>query len=129
MRLATSVSRAALMSLGTCFGKFTKNGTFRLEITCLDYLAQYAQYKVWVKPSAEMTFLYGNHVLKGGLGRITDATPKNQGVVIFNMADLPLGFGVTAYSTTECRRLDPTAIVVFNQADGGEYLREEDAIA
>jgi ribosome biogenesis protein Nip4 len=25
-----------------CFGKFTKSGKFKLQITCLDYLAQYA---------------------------------------------------------------------------------------
>jgi hypothetical protein len=34
------------------------------------------------------------------------------------------GFGVTARSTVEVRRLDPTAITVFRQADAGEYLRE-----
>jgi len=34
------------------------------------------QYKVWVKPSAELSFLYGNHVLKAGLGRITENTPQ-----------------------------------------------------
>lgn len=37
-----------------------------------------------------------------------------------------LGFGVTAKSTQECRKLDPTAICVFHQADVGEYLRDED---
>ena len=36
--------------------------------------------QVWVKPSAEMQFLYGNHVLKSGLGRITEATPAYTGV-------------------------------------------------
>jgi 60S ribosome subunit biogenesis protein NIP7 len=34
------------------------------------------------------------------------------------------GFGVTARSTAEVRKLDPTAITVFRQADAGEYLRE-----
>lgn len=34
------------------------------------------------------------------------------------------GFGVTARSTAETRRLDPTSITVFRQADVGEYLRE-----
>lgn len=46
MRQATSVSRDTLLSLGTCFGKFTKSGKFRLHITALDYVSQYA--KVWV---------------------------------------------------------------------------------
>lgn len=43
MRQATSVSRDTLLSLGTCFGKFTKTGKFRLHITALDYIAQYAK--------------------------------------------------------------------------------------
>lgn len=34
------------------------------------------------------------------------------------------GFGVSARSTAETRKLDPTAITVFRQADIGEYLRE-----
>lgn len=34
------------------------------------------------------------------------------------------GFGVTARSTAEARRLEPTGIVCFRQADVGEYLRE-----
>ena len=42
--------------------------------------------------------------------------------------DVPLGFGVTAKSTTECRIADPNAIVVFHQADCGEYLRAEDEL-
>lgn len=84
--------------------------------------------QVWVKPSAEMSFLYGNHIVKNGLGRITENTPGYTGVVIYSMADVPLGFGVTAKSTSECRAADPNAIVVFHQADCGEYLRAEDEL-
>ncbi len=102
MRKATNMGRDELISLGTCFGKFTKTRKFKLHITALDYLAQYAkvspppakkgattallqsnsiiyfnqQYKVWVKPAAEMSFLYGNHISKAGLGRITEDTPQ-----------------------------------------------------
>ena len=42
--------------------------------------------QVWVKPSAELQFLYGNHVLKSGLGRITEATPGYTGVVVYSMS-------------------------------------------
>jgi len=35
-----------IISIGTCFGKFTKSGKFRLHITSLDYLAPYAQVKL-----------------------------------------------------------------------------------
>jgi 60S ribosome subunit biogenesis protein NIP7 len=47
--------------------------------------------QVWVKPSAEMSFLYGNHVAKSGLARITDATPQYAGVVVYSMNDIPMG--------------------------------------
>jgi len=128
MKQATTAGREELVSLGTCFGKFTKTKKFKLHVTSLDYLSQYAKYKVWIKPSGEMSFVYGNHVAKAHLGRITENTPKYQGVVVYSMADVPLGFGVTAYSTQECRKLEPTAIVVFHQADVGEYLRDEDTL-
>ena len=88
--LATSLPRQALLSLGTCLGKFSKTGKFRLHVTALDYLAPYAAYKVWVKPNGEMPFLYGNHVLKAHIGRITQDTPEHQGVVVYSMSDIPL---------------------------------------
>jgi 60S ribosome subunit biogenesis protein NIP7 len=46
MRLSISVARSNLVSMGTCLGKFSKSGKFKLHITSLDYLAQYAKYKV-----------------------------------------------------------------------------------
>lgn len=128
LKLATNVAREHLVSVGTCFGKFSKTGKFRLHITALDYLAPYAKFKIWVKPNAEQQFLYGHHVMKSGLGRITEATPKYQGVVVYSMTDVPLGFGATAKSTQECRHADPMAIVCFQQADIGEYIRNEDAL-
>eukprot|EP01133_Synstelium_polycarpum_P003952 gene3952-4577_t len=128
MRKAQNVPRDNLASLGTCFGKFTKSGKFKLQVTCLDYLAQYAKYKVWVKPQSEMSWMYGNNLLKAGLGRITEDTPPNQGVVLYSMADIPIGFGVTAKSTQECRKLDPTQLVVYHICDVGEYLRSEDSL-
>lgn len=46
--------------------------------------------QIWIKPNGEMPFLYGNHVLKAHLGRITEDTPEHQGVVVFSMNDIPL---------------------------------------
>lgn len=46
MRRATNVARDKLVSLGTCIGKFTHSGKFRLTIGSLDVLARYAKYKV-----------------------------------------------------------------------------------
>jgi 60S ribosome subunit biogenesis protein NIP7 len=44
------------------------------------------------------------------------------------MSDVPLGFGVTAYSTKECRKVEATAVISFHQADIGEYLRSEEEL-
>lgn len=92
--------------------------TFLPEGKTLDLLLL----QIWVKPSAEMQYMYGNHVMKSGLGRITENTPAYTGVVIYSMSDIPLGFGVTAKSTTDCRKMDPSGIVVFHQADVGKSL-------
>ena len=53
IKLAQSVGRDELGPMGTLFGKFTKTGKFRLQVTCLDFLSKYAKYKIWVKPSGE----------------------------------------------------------------------------
>lgn len=125
---ATSVARLQLMSVGVCFGKFTKTGKFRLHITALPHLAQYAKFKVWIKQNGEMPFLYGNHVLKAHVGRITENIPEHAGVIVYLMNDVPLGFGVSAKSTNETKNMAPTGIVAFRQGDIGEYLREEDTL-
>ncbi|KAH7125509.1 hypothetical protein B0J11DRAFT_528585 [Dendryphion nanum] len=126
--LATSVKRDNLLSLGTCLGKLTKTGKFRLHVTAVSIIAPHARYKIWVKPNGEMPFLYGGNILKAHIGRWTEDTPEHQGIVVYSMSDTPLGFGVSARSTAEARRLDPTGIVAFRQADIGEYLREEDTL-
>lgn len=53
-------------------------------------LASLCIVQVWIKPNGEMPFLYGNHVLKAHLGRITEDTPEHQGVVVYSMNDIPL---------------------------------------
>ncbi|XP_076159986.1 60S ribosome subunit biogenesis protein NIP7 homolog [Ptiloglossa arizonensis] len=126
--LASMIKPDRLASFGTCFGKFTKSGKFRLHITALYHLAPYAQHKIWLKPSAEQQFLYGHHISKSGLSRVTENTPQYQGVVIFSTNDTPLGFGVTAKSTMDCKYADPMATVCFHQADIGEYIRSEDSL-
>lgn len=43
-----------------------------------------------------MPFLYGNHVAKAHLGRITEDTPEHQAVVVYSMSDVPLVRSVVA---------------------------------
>ena len=45
--------------------------------------------------------------------------------MVFNLQDVPLGFGIPAQPTAAVQDLDPTASVVLHQADVGEYLRLE----
>jgi 60S ribosome subunit biogenesis protein NIP7 len=127
-RFATCIARPNLMSLGTCLGKFTKTGKFRLHVTSVNILSQHAKHKLWIKPNGEMPFLYGNHVLKAHVGKMTEDIPEHTGLIVYSMNDTPLGFGVSAKSTAESRRVDPTAIVTFRQSDIGEYLRDEDTL-
>lgn len=125
LQSAGHIPKKSLMSVGVCMGKFTHSRKFRLAITCLDYLARLAQYRVWLKPSGEQHFVYGNHVVKAHLRRITEGAPMNAGVVVMNEQDVPIGFGVTAKSTEQCQSTGAETLVVYHQADIGEYLREE----
>ena len=88
--LATSIPRTQLLSLGTCLGKFTKTGKFRLHITALDVIAPHARYKVWVKQNGEMPFLYGGNVVKAHVGRWSEDCPEHSGVLVLGMNDTPL---------------------------------------
>ena len=46
MKKATNVARDKLVALGTCMGKLTHTGKFRLTIGALDVISQHAKYKV-----------------------------------------------------------------------------------
>ena len=118
-------SKELLLHCGTCFGQFSKSGKFRLSITALDYIAKYATSKVWLKNNGEQNFVYGNHVLKAHIARISENATKYGGVVVLSTSNVPLGFGVLAKSTDDFKGADPSAIYVFNQADVGQFLRIE----
>ncbi len=46
--------------------------------------------QIWLKTSAEQQFLYGHHVMKAGLGRITENTDKYQ----VELAPIPSRVGI-----------------------------------
>jgi 60S ribosome subunit biogenesis protein NIP7 len=124
-QVASTVAKKNLAGIGVLFAKVTHHGHMRIQITALEYIAQYALFKVWVKPTQEQAFLYGGNVSRAGLGRITENTPQYQGVAVFSMGDIPIGFGVTAQSTLQCRKCEMNTNVLFHEADVGEYLRNE----
>ena len=43
-----------------------------------------------------------------------------QGVIVYSMSDLPIGFGVAAKATAECRHADPMNVIAFHQV---KYIR------
>lgn len=88
-----------------------------------------AQYKVWVRSSSEMSFLYGNHILKSGIARMTEDVPQYAGLIVMSAAGTPLGFGIAAQTTDRLRDADPTMVAILHQGDIGEYLRVEEHLA
>ena len=88
--LATSIARPNLLSLGTCIGKFSKTGKFKMHITALDVIAPHARYKLWIKPNGVMPFLYGGNIVKAHVGKWSEDCPAHQGVVVLGMDDTPL---------------------------------------
>lgn len=78
MHLATSISRPNLISLGTCFGKFSKSGKFKLTITSLDWLAKYAKYKVSAFSRTGSPLGFGqSRKLNGNVGSGADMAEMN----------------------------------------------------
>lgn len=37
-----------------------------------------------------MSYLYGNHVLKAHVAKMTEDVPEHQGVVVYSSTDIPL---------------------------------------
>ena len=64
LKHAGHIPRKQLLSAGVCLGKFTHSKKFRLTVTCLDYLARLAKFRVWLKSSGEQHFVYGNNIVK-----------------------------------------------------------------
>lgn len=129
MKLSTNIPKDKLISLGIILGKFTKKKNFRLSIQCLPVLSDYALNKVWLKPSSEMSFLYGHHVPKAGVQKITQDISQYCGVVVFNTSDIALGFGITAQKSELLESMATTSAFILHQADIGEYLRDESRLS
>lgn len=130
VRAGTSmIARKNLVVAGTVLGRFTKGGNFKLGITCLNLLSQWALYRIWIKNSAEMNYLYGNNSLKSHVFRISENVPINSGVFVFNQSDVPLGFGITTLTPQKYSAAKGHALVLIGQADAGEYVRDENVLA
>lgn len=124
----SSIARKDLQSMGIYIGKFTKTNQFRITIQSLHLLANHAQYKIWLKNSAEMNFLYGNDVMKSHVLKTSENIPLNKHVFVFNQNDCALGFGVASKSNTQYALCEGNATVLIRQSDVGEYLRDQSTL-
>ena len=86
------------------------------------------QFKVWVKSSAEQQFLYGNHVMKSGLGRITENTQQYQGVIVYSMNDVPLVRHVMCHFVCLLWHCTKIVVIALNEyGDGAGNTVEENS--
>lgn len=125
LKASSQLGRDQIISCGIILGKITKGENFRVTITALQTLHKYANHKVWIKTSAEMNFLYGNNALRSHIHKISESIPQNAGVFVYNVHDVPLGFGVMAVNQTSYAKARGGVQVVLTQADTGEYIRNE----
>jgi 60S ribosome subunit biogenesis protein NIP7 len=58
LKVANSVGRDELHSMGTSMGKFTRSKKFRLHVTALDILAQYAKVCSYSGQSQRCVFVF-----------------------------------------------------------------------
>lgn len=129
LKATSQLKRKEIISAGTIIGKFTKHDNFRITITALHALQEYALHRVWIKASAEMNFLYGNNALRSHVQKVSEDIPMNAGVFVYNHANTPLGFGILAVGPSSYAKARGGDIVVLQQADNGEYVRRELSIA
>ncbi len=66
-----------------------------------------------------MPFLYGNHVLKAHLGRITEDMPEHQCVVVYSMDDVPLVIGFVFHCSLSSSILVRSGIRCHVQINSG----------
>ena len=64
VKRATNISKNSWCTLALASKNSPRPVSFPLTIQFLDLLAAHAKCKIWLKPTVEMYFLYGNHVLK-----------------------------------------------------------------
>lgn len=124
----SQIGRKSLVCAGTILGKFTKTNNFRISIAGLHILEKFSIYKVWLKSSAEMNFLYGRNVMRSHMHKISDNIPKNSVVFVYNQNNTPLGFGVTSKSSADISSSQGKVLIVINQADTGAFLRNESLV-
>lgn len=128
-KASSQIGRKQIISVGTILGKFTKSDNFRITITGAQTIAKYGIHKVILLENGEMNFLYGNNAIRNHVYKVSEAIPINAGVFVYNKGETLLGFGLIACNQNSFQKMRSGDIVVLNQADNGEYVRNEINIA
>lgn len=113
MTRATNVERKKLLSLGICFGKFTKTGKFRLHITALDYLAPYA--KVSLDPIKKFAVWVHKYILSinARLLNIFCTTVQGLGEAIRRVVVLVRKSRIEGWSWSHYRKYPSVSIIIM----------------
>ena len=125
LKAISNIPKPNIHHIGLMIGRITKTGNFYLHCSALKEMDRWCIHKVWVKKSAEMNVLYGNNILKSHISKISDDLKANTSLIIYNEADVILGFGITTKDSAGIDRLPGSSIAAIVQSDNGVYLREE----
>lgn len=128
-KACSQIGRKQLICVGTIIGKFTKTDNFKITITGAHELAKHGINRVTLLDTGEMNYLYGNNALRSHISKVSEAIPQHAGVFVYNKNETLLGFGLMAVNSNSFQKARSGDIIILNQADCGEYIRNETNIA
>ncbi|BFZ08326.1 hypothetical protein BsWGS_11365 [Bradybaena similaris] len=103
-KISSSATHDSLLSIGSCFGKFTKSGKFHLHVTALHNLAPSAKHKV-VEIECQAAILVWSPCDEIRCWMYNGRAEQYLVVIVYNMNDQHLGFGVSEKTHSSIRKL------------------------
>ncbi len=86
------------------------------SINFIDMISKKSDKKVYVDAKGEWMFLCKNNILQMAMKKKNDSVKKNEFVLVQNMNDENIGYGLFA---------DNTHVAIIGLLDKGDYLRRE----
>jgi len=117
-------SKKRIGSFGICVGRFSHSKKLKFLIPLLNMLLKYkGLFSAFLKTEGEKSFLFGKHVEKKNVSKLSKNVFKNDGIVLFNKNKIAIGFGEALKSIVFIPKLDLRRILFVNQGDTGLYVR------
>lgn len=111
-------------SFGICIGRFSHSRKLKFLIPFLNLLLKNkGVFSAVLNGEGEKSFLFGKHVEKKNVSKISKNIFKNDGIVLFSKNKIPIGFGETLKSIVFIAKFDSKMILFINQGDTGLYVR------